>query len=79
MQKEPKLPFLQVALGDEVIDIKTNKTGFVHRKKLMGFTNWFLVKWNNGKDKDTAFTSRKDQQTIKRTGRNIHDSDSESD
>lgn len=76
--KPPRLPYLEVKLGDEIVDIKSKRLGWVHKKKIFGSKNAFIVTWMDNGEK-TAFISRRDHQKIKRTGNNINDSDSDSD
>ena len=76
MEEENKISYLEVELGDEVIEKKTNRLGWVHKKKIFGWKNAFIVQWLDNGDK-TGFLSKKDQQYLKKTGHNINDSDSD--
>ncbi len=69
-------PYLDVIIGDEVIEIDTQRLGWIHRKKLFGSKNAFIVIWLDTGEQ-TAFISRKDQQRLKKTGNNINNSDSD--
>lgn len=73
-----KPPFLQVELGDEIIEKTTSRLGWVHKKKIFGSKNAFIVTWMDNGEK-TAFLSRKDQQRIERTGNNINDDSDDDD
>ena len=76
-KEQNKLSHLPVELGDEVMDKESKRLGFVHRTKVFGKHN-FYVKWfDNGQLQ--GFLSRKSQQAIIKTGKNINDSDSDSD
>ena len=78
MNSTSRYPYLEVKLGDEIIDIKSERLGWVHKKEIFGSKGAFMVTWMNNGEK-VIFMTRKQQQTIKKTGRNINDSDSESD
>ena len=69
--------YLQVIIGDEVMEIETSRLGWIHRTKIIG-RNSFVVKWLDD-GSETLFTSRKQQTKIKKTGRNINDVSSEED
>jgi hypothetical protein len=73
------IDFLSVEVGDEVLEKHTQRLGFVHRKsKLFKSGHGFIVKWYNGVDKDTAYLSKKTQQSLIKTGNNrFEDSDSD--
>lgn len=75
MQKK-EISYLDVKLGDEVIEKETSRLGWVHKKKIFGSKNSFIVTWMDNGQK-SAFLSKKEQQKIQKTGRNIYDSDSD--
>jgi len=71
------LPYnIPLVSKDEVIEIDTQRLGWIHRKKLFGSKNAFIVIWLDTGEQ-TAFISRKDQQRLKKTGNNINNSDSD--
>ena len=74
--EQTKLKYLEVALGDQVMEKTTSRLGWVHKKKLFGSKNSFIVTWMDNGEK-TAFMSKKQQQRLKKTGENIYDSDSD--
>ena len=69
--------YLKVALGDIVMQKETKRLGCIHRLGPFSKNN-FVVKWLNNNQMN-AYTSRKSQQELVNTGKNIHDSDDESD
>lgn len=72
-----QLKYLDVKLGDHVMNKNTKRLGCVHKIPYFGKKN-FLVTWlDNGQM--TGFLSKKTQQDLVKTGYNIYDSDSDSD
>lgn len=72
-----KLPYLKVNIGDEVLEIETNRLGRVSRF-CFGSKCAFAVTWLDTGE-STIFSSRESHQKIKKTGVNFFDSDSDSD
>lgn len=69
--------YLIVKLGDIVMIKDSKRLGCIHRLGPFSKKN-FVVRWLND-NQMTAYTSRKSQAELVNTGRNIHDSDDESD
>lgn len=69
--------YLKVKLGDIVMIKDSKRLGCIHRLGPFSKSN-FVVRWLNDNEM-TAYTSRKSQAELVNTGRNIHDSDDESD
>lgn len=70
--------YLIVELGDIVMEISTKRLAHVTKKTVFGSKNGFYATWMNDGTR-ALFLTRKQHSTIKKTGENINDSDSESD
>ena len=73
---EKEISFLKVNLGDEVMEKNTNRLGWVHKTKVFGSKNCFIVTWLDDGTKK-AYLSKKEQQNLIKTGNNIYQEDSD--
>ena len=71
-------PYLEVALGDIIMDKISKRLGVVKKKGIHGSPKGFYVTWlDNGEL--GIFWTRKQQSTVQHTGNNINNPDSDSD
>lgn len=76
-KSKERTPWLDVKLGDIIMDTETNRLGWIHKKGILKTSNAYIVTWMDGKSKPTAYGSRNSQKYLIKTNRNIHDDSSD--
>ena len=78
MDNNQSVKHLDIKLGDELLEISTNRLAWVHKTNVFGSKNTFYIKYlDNAKEQ---IVTHRNHSKYKKTGNNINDdSDDDSD